>query len=142
MIGDDQVHERLTRYTARVLVVPSGDGRHALALAATYPAARVDGLDSDDGAIAAARREAARAGLDDRVRFELRDPLQAISLASYDVVIFVDDHHGNGETLVAVTGPPPPVSRSRRAEPALLRAAEGPVPAVDRERPRGSTTRR
>lgn len=108
VISDAHVQERLTRASARVLVVPSGDGRHALALAATYPAARVDGLDSDDGAIAAARREAARAGLDDRVRFELRHPLKPISLAPYDVVIFIDGHDGNGETLVAVTGPLPP----------------------------------
>ena len=55
---------------ARVLDVGTGSGAVALALAAELPRAEVVATDTSPGALALARENAARLGLDGRVRFE------------------------------------------------------------------------
>jgi ubiquinone/menaquinone biosynthesis C-methylase UbiE len=74
------------RRTASIAVadVACGDGERAVVLATLYGQIRVDGFDRDDGNIAVARRRAAAAEVDDRVRFELGHPRD---LAPYDLVI-------------------------------------------------------
>ena len=48
-------------------------GWSSIAIASAYPQARVDGIDSDAASIDAARANAAADGLEDRVRFLVRD---------------------------------------------------------------------
>ncbi|MBW3665690.1 MAG: class I SAM-dependent methyltransferase [Actinobacteria bacterium] len=92
---------------ARVLVVACGQGASALDLARMFPQARVDGLDPDDGAIAAARREAARVGVDDRVRFEVADRPLLLSTSDYDVVICCPDGTVRSAVIGLVHEPQP-----------------------------------
>ena len=58
---------------ARVADVGCGTGWSSIALALAYPDVTVDAFDADDASIADARRNAAEAGVGDRVRFEVRD---------------------------------------------------------------------
>jgi 2-polyprenyl-3-methyl-5-hydroxy-6-metoxy-1,4-benzoquinol methylase len=67
-----EVHERLQR-AERVADVGCGFGWSAIAVARAYPGVTVDGYDVDEPSIAAARRNAAEAGLADRVRFQVAD---------------------------------------------------------------------
>ena len=50
-----------------------GTGWAAIAMAQAYPNINVDGVDLDRDAISAARRNAKRAGVADRVRFSVTD---------------------------------------------------------------------
>lgn len=67
------VDERLRRPGARIADIGCGDGWAAITVAEAYPAARVDGYDSDRDSIEAARRNAAERGVADRVSFHLAD---------------------------------------------------------------------
>lgn len=58
---------------ALIADVGGGDGALAIALASAYPTVTAYSWDPDDAAIAKARRAAAEAGVDGRVRFEVRD---------------------------------------------------------------------
>jgi len=58
---------------ARVLDVACGTGWSSIAMAQAYPHINVDGLDLDHDAISAARSNAERAGVADRVRFSVAD---------------------------------------------------------------------
>ena len=105
---------------ARILVVGCGQGACALDLARMFPQARVDGLDPDDGGIAAARREAARLGVDDRVRFEVADRPRLLSLSDYDVVVCCPD----GTVQAAVVG------LVDKPQPRDTAATAAPLPAA------------
>jgi 2-polyprenyl-3-methyl-5-hydroxy-6-metoxy-1,4-benzoquinol methylase len=69
------IHNRLRDATrpARVADIGCGSGWSSIAIARGYPAVRVDGIDLDEASIAAARRNAAEAGVGDRVSFQARD---------------------------------------------------------------------
>jgi len=67
------VHDRLQRPGARVADLACGAGWSSVAIARAYPEVRVDGYDADEASIDLARAHAAAAGLDDRVRFHVRD---------------------------------------------------------------------
>jgi SAM-dependent methyltransferase len=71
--GDPELDARLQATGARVLDLGCGTGWSSIALARAYPGLRVDGVDSDEASIAEARRNAAEAGVGDRVRFEVAD---------------------------------------------------------------------
>lgn len=58
---------------ARVLDLGCGTGWSTIAIAEAYPKVRLDGIDLDPYSIGVARRIAAGAGLDGRVRFQVRD---------------------------------------------------------------------
>lgn len=62
------VHKRLSE-GARVADIACGLGASSIAMAQAYPLIEVDGVDLDEQAIAAARANAERAGVADRVRF-------------------------------------------------------------------------
>lgn len=73
--------------------VGCGAGAASLALAAAYPASTFVGYDAFEGQIALARENAARVGLGDRVRFELRDVSAAGLPERYDLVTTFDVIH-------------------------------------------------
>src|SRR5438046_2016782 len=56
---------------ASIADVGCGHGASTLLLAETYPASTVVGFDAHDGSVDAARKRAADAGLEDRLRFEV-----------------------------------------------------------------------
>ncbi len=67
------VHAALGRDGARVADVACGSGWSSIALARTYPRARIHGLDLDAASIRDAGRNAITAGVGDRVTFSARD---------------------------------------------------------------------
>lgn len=66
-------HDRLTAGPARVLDIGCGVGWSSIGLANAYPHAEVDGFDADLATVERARRHAAEAGIDHRVRFHAAD---------------------------------------------------------------------
>ena len=76
----------------RVADVGCGQGWAAIAVAGAFPNALVDGFDADPASIADARRHAAHAGVDGRVRFHEGD---AATLAGgpYDLVLILETLH-------------------------------------------------
>jgi SAM-dependent methyltransferase len=85
-------HERLLR-GGRVVDVACGAGFASVALARTYPAIEVDGLDLDAATIELARDHAAAAGVDDRVRFRAIDAADGELAGEYDLVCLFDALH-------------------------------------------------
>ena len=77
---------------ARVADVGCGQGWSSVAVAAAFPHARVDGVDLDPGSIADARRHAAEAGVQDRVRFTEGDAA-ALAGGPYDLVMILETLH-------------------------------------------------
>lgn len=77
---------RLRAEGARALDVGCGVGWSSISLARAYPSLRVDGIDSDGASIADAERNAAEAGVADRVRFQVVDAaeLEAAGGGGYD----------------------------------------------------------
>ena len=87
------VHERLSSGSARVAEIGCGEGVAAIRIASAYPGVTVDGFDLDDASIAAARKNAAEAGVADRVRFEVCDAATVVSGSAYDLVFCVEMLH-------------------------------------------------
>jgi 2-polyprenyl-3-methyl-5-hydroxy-6-metoxy-1,4-benzoquinol methylase len=86
------LHERLCG-DAQVAELGCGEGWAAIALARGYPNLRIDGFDDDDVSIAAARRNAAEAGVADRARFEVADVTSADLGGRYDAVFAFEMVH-------------------------------------------------
>ena len=86
---------------ASVADVGCGYGAAVLAIAASYPAARVSGFDSDDASIARARHAASEAVLADRVRFEVAHA-KDFPGSGYDLVTFIDVFHDLGDPVGAL----------------------------------------
>ena len=74
---------------ARVAEFGCGAGWSCIGIAQAYPKVRVDGFDLDAASLELARRNVADAGLDDRVRVELRDAGDAALAGSYDLVLAI-----------------------------------------------------
>jgi len=87
------VHDRLISGEARVADVACGVGWAAIAIAQAYPAVRIDGFDLDAAAIAIAQENAAAAGVDDRVTFQVRDAGDPTLAGSYDLAVVVEAIH-------------------------------------------------
>ncbi|MGH9031207.1 MAG: SAM-dependent methyltransferase, partial [Acidimicrobiia bacterium] len=79
--------------SARVLDVGCGEGWSSIALASAYPKIAVTGIDLDDASIAAARRNAADAGVSDRVIFEVRDAADPGLDGDYDAAFCFEMIH-------------------------------------------------
>ena len=62
-------------------------------MAQAYPSITVDGLDLDSDAINAARRNAERAGVADRVRFSVTDAADLGGAGGYDLVMIFEALH-------------------------------------------------
>lgn len=103
------LHERLlSDPPARVADIACGAGWSSVAIARGYPKCSVDGFDLDESSIALARKNAAEAGLTDRVRFEVRDATDP-SLAdgpernTYDLVTIFEALHDMSGPIEALT---------------------------------------
>jgi len=77
----------------RVADLGCGQGWSTVALAKAFPKAWVDGIDADPGSIEDARRHAAEAGLDGRVRFIEADAAQFAGQGPYDLVVILEALH-------------------------------------------------
>jgi 2-polyprenyl-3-methyl-5-hydroxy-6-metoxy-1,4-benzoquinol methylase len=95
------VDERLRRSPgARVADLACGAGWSSIAIALAYPLVHVDGFDPDNDVIAAARHNAAEAGVADRVTFY---PSSADSLSGrYDVVTILEGLHDMARPVAAL----------------------------------------
>ena len=97
------VHARLGAVTgARVADVGCGTGWSSIAIARAYPHLRVEGIDSDRDSIEAARANAAAEGLDDRVRFTVRDARDLRLDGGYDVVTIFEALHDMARPVEAL----------------------------------------
>lgn len=85
---------------ALVADVGCGAGTSTITLAERFPNARFVGFDVADHAIARARAAAARAGVADRVSFEVADGA-TFPGDGYDVVLFFDSLHDMGDPVAA-----------------------------------------
>ncbi len=78
---------------ARVADVGCGQGWSAVAIAEAYLDVHVDGFDLDPASIADARRYAAEAGVDGRVRFVEADADALAAHGAYDLVLVLEALH-------------------------------------------------
>lgn len=82
------------RAGGRVADVGCGHGWSAIGIALAYPEATVDGYDVDAPSVQAARRNAAEAGVADRVRFHVLDPAHAAAAGErFDLVLALECVH-------------------------------------------------
>jgi SAM-dependent methyltransferase len=91
----DGVEVRL-RKGVLVADVGCGHGASTILMAQAYPQSLFTGFDYHEGSIAAARAAAAKAGLGDRVRFEVA-PAKAYPGTGYALVCFFDCLHDMGD---------------------------------------------
>jgi precorrin-6B methylase 2 len=102
------IHARLTAGPpARVADIACGVGWAAISLARAYPTAVVDGFDLDPSSIELARENARTAGVDDRVRFGVRDAADPTAAGQYDLAVIIEAVHDMTrpvEVLSAVRG--------------------------------------
>jgi SAM-dependent methyltransferase len=88
---------------ARVADIGCGFGWSSIAIARAYPGVQVDGFDLDPSSVEAARTNAARAGLSDRVRFVVEDAATAADKGdTYDVVTAFETIHDMGRPVEAL----------------------------------------
>lgn len=78
---------------ARIADIACGTGWSSIAMAEAYPKATVDGFDLDPDAITLARRNAAEAGLSDRVAFHAVDAATLDRDGVYDLVTIIEALH-------------------------------------------------
>ena len=78
---------------ARIADLGCGQGWATIALANALLNAWVDGFDSDPASIEDARRHAAEAGLDGRVRFSCADAAELTSRGPYDLILVLEALH-------------------------------------------------
>jgi 2-polyprenyl-3-methyl-5-hydroxy-6-metoxy-1,4-benzoquinol methylase len=88
------VHERLTADpAARIADVACGVGWAAIAIAKAYPEVTVDGFDLDESSITLARDNAQKAGVSDRVTFEVRNAADPAAIGQYDLAMIIEAVH-------------------------------------------------
>jgi 2-polyprenyl-3-methyl-5-hydroxy-6-metoxy-1,4-benzoquinol methylase len=98
-----EVHARLQADPpARVADIACGGGWSSIAIAETYPKARVDGFDNDEVVIPIAQANAAGAGLTDRVTFQVRDVTDPTLSGRYDLVIICEALHDLSQPIEAL----------------------------------------
>ena len=120
---------------ARVLDVACGSGWSSIAMAQAYSNINVDGLDLDRDAVGAARRNAQRAGVADRVRFSVADAADLGGVGGYDLVTIFEALHDMSRPVDALSA-----ARQMLSADGTLLVADGlvgeefSVPASLRER--------
>jgi 2-polyprenyl-3-methyl-5-hydroxy-6-metoxy-1,4-benzoquinol methylase len=99
--------ERVAAGPVRAAEIGCGEGWAAISLATAHSNVAVDGFDSDEASIAAARRHAAEAGVSDRAHFEVVDvtcELPArVARDSYDLVMAFEMIHDLARPVEALT---------------------------------------
>ncbi len=97
------VHERLLGDPpARVVDIGMGHGWSSIAMALAYPGITVDGLDLDGPSVAAASRNAAAAGVADRVRFASRTAAEPALAGRYDLVTAFECLHDMSQPVAVL----------------------------------------
>jgi 2-polyprenyl-3-methyl-5-hydroxy-6-metoxy-1,4-benzoquinol methylase len=99
--------DRLGGAEARAAEIGCGEGWAAISLAQAFPQLLVDGYDNDEASIVAARKNAADAGVSDRVRFEVlditRDLPDRVTPGAYDFVVAFEMIHDLARPVEALT---------------------------------------
>lgn len=99
-----ELHRRLVSDTpSRVADLACGVGWSSIALARAYPSARVDGIDSDAASIEDANKQAAEAGLSDRLVFRVDDAVNALPDRGYDAVFIFEALHDMSQPVAALS---------------------------------------
>jgi predicted O-methyltransferase YrrM len=120
---------------ARVLDVACGTGWSSIAMAQAYSKITVEGVDLDHDAISAARGNAERAGVADRVRFSITDAADLGGAGGYDLVTIFEGLHDMSRPVDALNA-----VRQMIADDGTLLVVDGlvaeefTVPASPRER--------
>ena len=120
---------------ARVVDVACGTGWSSIAMAQAYPKIEVHGVDLDSDAISAARSNAKRAGVADRVRFSVTDAAELGGAGGYDLVTILEALHDMSRPVDALSA-----ARQMLSADGTLLVADGlvaeefSVPASPRER--------
>ena len=97
------VHERLRADPpARVADIACGYGWSSVGIARAYSKVRIDGFDSDEPSIAAARAIAEQNGLSDRVTFTTRDAADPALAGQYDLVTVFEALHDMARPVEAL----------------------------------------
>lgn len=97
------VHARLQADPpAHVADVACGTGWSSIALARAYPKVSVHGIDLDEPSIELAQRNAAEAGLTDRVTFEVRDAADPGLAGRYELVTIFEAIHDMSRPVEAL----------------------------------------
>jgi SAM-dependent methyltransferase len=86
----------------RVADVGCGLGWAAIELAKAYPHLHVNGYDTDEESITRARRNAADAGVSDRVTFDVVDASSPYGDGRYDLVLFFECVHDMAHPVEAI----------------------------------------
>jgi len=92
-----------TTRTTRVADVGCGLGWAAIELAKAYPHLHVDGYDTDEESISKARRNAAEAGVSDRVSFDVVDASGGYGDGRYDLIFFFECVHDMAHPVAAMS---------------------------------------
>jgi 2-polyprenyl-3-methyl-5-hydroxy-6-metoxy-1,4-benzoquinol methylase len=99
-----EVNERLLADPpARIADVGCGLGWSSIGMARAYPKVSVDGLDLDATSVRIARRNAAEAGLGDRVRFVAADAASPELEGRYDLVTMFESFHDMAHPVPILT---------------------------------------
>ncbi|MGH7843659.1 MAG: class I SAM-dependent methyltransferase [Candidatus Binatia bacterium] len=97
------VHQRLlAEPPARVADVGAGAGWSSIAIAKSYPKAVVDGFDLDEPSINMANINARAAGVQDRVKFHVRDAADPRLAGQYDLVAAFECIHDMSDPVSAL----------------------------------------
>lgn len=97
------VHARLQADSpARVADIACGFGWSSIGIARAYPNAHVDAFDSDEPSILAARANAAKNGLSERITFSTRDVSDPSLAGQYDLVTIFEALHDMSRPVEAL----------------------------------------
>jgi 2-polyprenyl-3-methyl-5-hydroxy-6-metoxy-1,4-benzoquinol methylase len=97
-----EVARLLARTGSAALDLGCGVGWSSIALARAFPGLTVLGVDSDDASVMDARANAAQAGLEGRVRFEVNDADTDLGEGGYDVAFFFEALHDMAHPVEAL----------------------------------------
>ena len=99
------LHDRLWGGASpRIADIACGVGWSTIALAKAYPNALVVGIDSDVASIEDARKNAADAGVADRVTFRVHDATEPPSAGEYDAAFVFEALHDMARPVAALAG--------------------------------------
>jgi 2-polyprenyl-3-methyl-5-hydroxy-6-metoxy-1,4-benzoquinol methylase len=97
------VHRRLlSDPPAHVADVGAGAGWSSIAIARSYPKTQIDGFDLDQPSVETARQNARRAGIADRVEFQVRDAADPKLAGQYDLVVAFECIHDMADPVSAL----------------------------------------